>query len=76
MPVPEAAVNEDGRTSAREDQIGSPGKLPPSEDVAKTQRMQAMAQGDFRLGGTAPNRTHDARPGLLVHDIRHEISRR
>lgn len=38
--------------------------------------MQAMAQGDFRFGGTAPNRTHDARPGLLVHDIRHEISRR
>lgn len=38
--------------------------------------MEAMAQGDFRLGGTAPNRTHDARPGLLVHDIRHEISHR
>jgi hypothetical protein len=61
--VPEAAINEDCNSAAREDEVGSACKL-GVEDISETDRKAELAQGHFWLGVVSTVARH-AKAALL-----------
>ena len=71
MPVPEAAVHKDNGCSRREDEIGTPGQLTPTEHVAKSPRMQTPSHQKFGFRITTSNALHHAATGRRIDNIGH-----
>jgi hypothetical protein len=59
MPVPEAAVNEDHRASARKHEVGLSGQILPVETEAIAQSVDKPPDDQFRGSVLAFHRAHD-----------------
>jgi hypothetical protein len=60
MPMPEAAVNEDGNPPGDEDDVGPPGKIGPMEPKPDAEPMEQTANDAFGRRVLPANGGHDA----------------
>jgi hypothetical protein len=69
--MPEAAMDEEARAVAGEDQIRSPRQVAAMQTEPETAGMQSFPQNKFRLRVPASDPRHHARPGRGINGINH-----
>lgn len=58
MPMPETAVNENGRAMLWKDDVGRPWEISAVNTISETSLMQALPNDDFGRGVRAPDLSH------------------
>ena len=69
VPVPEAAMDEDGEPVAREDQIGAARKILPVQPEAQAHPVRDAANGALRCGIPPFDACHHFASPLAAHNI-------
>lgn len=71
MPVPEAAVDEDGCTVPRKDEVRPPGQSPVVQTESVTEPVEGAAQPKLRPGVRRTDAGHHPRARRRVDDVSH-----
>ena len=67
--MPEAAVDQNGSSVTRKDDVGPAGQIRRVQPETKTCRVQAPAQQQFRLGVPAADAAHIVPPLFWCEDV-------
>ena len=71
--MPETAVDQADSTVTRENEVRRARKSSVMQAVPETVRMQSATQYNLRACVFAADARHHARPGRLVHYVRHNL---